>query len=76
MTDSFTNRLRDTCENGVCVLGVNAHIVKCDNCEAADEIERLRADRDKWRGLAERAMELLEDANRILAGIQQAVNND
>jgi len=41
-----------------------------------NEIERLQADRDKWRGLAERAMELLEDANRILAGIQQAVNND
>jgi hypothetical protein len=39
-------------------------------------LENMEADRDKWRGLAERAMELLEDANRILAGIQQAVNND
>ena len=69
MTDDIVTRLRQECcctEDTWC----------SDECLAADEIERLRADRDKWRGLAERAMELLEDANRILAGIQQAVNND
>jgi len=40
---------------------------------AADEIERLRADRDKWRGLAERAMDLLEQANKILENIQKGL---
>lgn len=44
--------------------------------EAADEIERLRADRDRWRSLAERAMDLLEEANKVLATIQEAIKND
>jgi hypothetical protein len=43
---------------------------------AADEIERLRADRDRWRSIAERAMELLEDATRILAKIQEGLKHD
>jgi len=73
MTDDIVTRLRDNASH-LRRIGYTAD--GDEIAEAADEIERLRADRDKWRGLAERAMELLEDANRILAGIQQAVNND
>ena len=82
MTDDIVTRLRGYGEGVWCICGARSnYYCSCDpfdtiTARAADEIERLRADRDKWRGLAERAMELLEDANRILAGIQQAVNND
>lgn len=44
--------------------------------ETADEIERLTADRDRWRSLAERAMDLLEEANRVLAQIQEGLKHD
>lgn len=44
--------------------------------ETADEIERLTADRDRWRSLAERAMHLLEEANRVLAQIQEGLKRD
>lgn len=43
---------------------------------SSDEIERLTADRDHWRSLAERAMDLLEEANKVLATIQEAIKND
>ena len=72
MTDDIVTRLREQALEGIWDFTQASF----DMQNAADEIERLRTDRDKWRGLAERAMELLEDANRILAGIQQAVNND
>ena len=42
----------------------------------ADEIERLTADRDRWRSIAERAMDLLEEANRVLAQIQEGLKRD
>jgi hypothetical protein len=41
-----------------------------------DEIQRLTADRDRWRSLAERAMDLLDEANRVLAQIQDGLKND
>jgi hypothetical protein len=44
--------------------------------QAADEIQRLTADRDRWRSLAERAMDLLDEANRVLAQIQDGLKND
>ena len=44
--------------------------------QAIKEIELLTADRDHWRSLAERAMENLNEAMRILEGIQQAVHRD
>ena len=39
-------------------------------------IEELVADRDRWRSLAERAMDLLDEANRVLAKIQEGLEND
>lgn len=42
----------------------------------ADEIERLTADRDRWRSLAERAMDLLDEANKVLATIQEGLKRD
>ena len=41
-----------------------------------NEVERLTADRDHWRSIAERAMDLLEEANKVLATIQEAIKND
>ena len=62
----IVNRLRDTMHTGGALIGP----------EAADEIERLTADRDRWRSLAERAMDLLDEANRVLAQIQDGLKND
>lgn len=39
-------------------------------------IEELVSDRDRWRSLAERAMDLLEEANRVLAQIQEGLKRD
>jgi cell division GTPase FtsZ len=36
----------------------------------------LITDRDRWRSIAERAMDLLEEANKVLATIQEAIKND
>jgi hypothetical protein len=47
-----------------------------DIVELTHEMERLRADRDRWRSIAERAMDLLEEANKVLANIQEAIKND
>jgi type VI protein secretion system component VasF len=41
-----------------------------------DYVGTLTKDRDHWRSLAERAMDLLEEANRVLATIQEAIKND
>lgn len=50
MTDDIVTRLREMCG---CWTAVTYYQDKCDNCLAADEIERLREDRDRWRALAE-----------------------
>jgi transketolase len=42
MTDDIVTRLRENCETTDCVNVRSIAFVKCDNCEAADEIERLR----------------------------------
>lgn len=42
--------------------------------EAADEIERLRDSNKKLEHITERALELLDQANAILAKIQEAQN--
>ena len=68
MTDDIVTRLRD---DGCYEMSCNIM-----RGEAADEIERLTADRDRWRSLAERAMELLEEANRVLAQIQEGLKRD
>lgn len=44
MTDDIVTRLREECES----LKVDVQVVR----EAADEIERLRAERDRWREVA------------------------
>jgi hypothetical protein len=70
MADDIVTRLREQ---------ANGDYKKTDECMlnlAADEIERLTADRDRWRSLAERAMDLLEEANKVLATIQEAIKND
>jgi hypothetical protein len=45
MTDDIVTRLRENCDTTDCVNVRSIDLVKCDNCEAADEIERLRKDR-------------------------------
>lgn len=40
------------------------------------ERDKLIADRDRWRSIAERAMDLLEEANRVLAQIQEGLKRD
>jgi hypothetical protein len=42
MTDDIVTRLRENCDTTDCVNVRSIDLVKCDNCEAADEIERLR----------------------------------
>ena len=44
--------------------------------ELQKAIETLIADRDRWRSLAESAMDLLEEANRVLAQIQEGLKRD
>lgn len=39
-------------------------------------IDTLIEDRDRWRSLAERAMDLLEEANKVLATIQEGLKRD
>ena len=42
VTDDIVTRLRENCDTTDCVNVRSIDLVKCDNCEAADEIERLR----------------------------------
>lgn len=42
MSDDIVTRLRENCDETDCVNVRSIALVKCDNCEAADEIERLR----------------------------------
>jgi hypothetical protein len=44
MTDDIVTRLRENCDTSDCVNVRSIALVKCDNCEAADEIERLRTE--------------------------------
>jgi hypothetical protein len=41
MTDDIVTRLRENCDTTDCVNVRSIALVKCDNCEAADEIEWL-----------------------------------
>ena len=47
MTDDIVTRLRENCDTTDCVNVRSIDLVKCDNCEAADEIERLRSEIDR-----------------------------
>lgn len=51
MTDDIVTRLREA------VCWCNDFDGRCHTCEAADEIERLRADREKWENVAHLAMQ-------------------
>jgi len=42
MTDDIVTRLRENCDITDCVNVRSIALVECDNCKAADEIERLR----------------------------------
>ena len=42
MTDDIVTRLRENCDTSDCVNVRSIALVKCNNCEAADEIEYLR----------------------------------
>jgi len=46
MSDDIATRLRENCDTSDCVNVRSIALVKCDNCDAADEIERLRAEVD------------------------------
>jgi len=39
-------------------------------------LQNSEADRDRWRSIAERAMDLLEEANKVLATIQEGLKRD
>ncbi len=52
MTDDIVTRLRENCDITDCVNVRSIAFVKCDNCEAADVIERLRADRKELLQIA------------------------
>lgn len=51
MSDNIVTRLREGCDT-VCKYATVNEFVPCDKCEAADEIENLAADRDRWRAIA------------------------
>ena len=76
MSDDIVTRLRKQFSNEFVIE--HPHMVRVPTLyeDAADKIERLTADRDRWRSLAERAMDLLEEANRVLAQIQDGLKND
>ena len=42
--DDIVTQLRENCDTSDCVNVRSIALVKCDNCDAADEIERLRAE--------------------------------
>lgn len=44
--------------------------------DVIQERDNLVADRDRWRSLAERAMDLLDEANKVLATIQEGLKRD
>ena len=44
--------------------------------KAADEIERLRADRDRFEAIAKQAIKTLEGAMAVIEQIQGAVHRD
>lgn len=72
MSDDIVTRLREQALEGIWDFTQASF----DMQNAADEIERLTADRDRWRSLAERAMDLLDEANRVLAQIQEGLKRD
>jgi hypothetical protein len=45
MSDDIVTRLRDNCACGI----TDEFGIVCTFCTAADEIERLRAERDMWK---------------------------
>jgi hypothetical protein len=67
-------------ENGVVLMIERVHATDKETTQVIlgmkNEVERLTADRDHWRSIAERAMDLLEEANKVLATIQEAIKND
>lgn len=50
VTDDIVTRLRDNCA----CSGTQQFGYRCTSCTAADEVERLRAERDKFYHLARR----------------------
>jgi len=74
MTDDIVSQLRMPLPWNL--AGMTTKQLGDERRDAADEIERLTADRDRWRSLAERAMDLLDEANKVLATIQEAIKND
>ena len=80
MTDDIVTRLREAHSTFRVVVGVNQHIVFSSlHSEAADEIERLRADRDRWFKLADGMAGCLDsstEAGDLLADYEQAVRGE
>ena len=53
MTDDIVTRLRENCDTSDCVNVRSIALVKCDNCDAADEIERSWIEWSLWKMTAE-----------------------
>lgn len=77
MTDDIVTRLRENCDITDCVNVRSIALVKCDNCKAADEIERLRQclqhaidHMGKWQ------LFTVEEKQAILAEYEQAVRGE
>ena len=64
MTDDIVTRLRENCDTSDCVNVRSIALVKCDNCDAADEIERLRKERTYFEEMCSHIASKNFDANR------------
>ncbi len=71
MTDDILTRLREQVDNHFCYYDGE----KCADCrnanDAADEIERLRAERDKWRSIAN---QLVNGAERQIDDLRETLD--
>lgn len=75
MVDDIVTRLRNTCHTGH-IKGVPCTIVApqgCPPCEAADEIERLRSERDKASALISKLAELLVPFSSLMNKHEQGM---
>lgn len=63
--DDIVTRLRDIMHTGGALIGP----------EAAQYIEAVEADRDRWRSIAEKAISELENAVKLLETLNEALND-
>ena len=73
MTDDIVTRLRDSAK----YCGTDGNVWAERDClEAADEIERLRADRDRWKNGLTRLVTIVDDSLFYADQDGEEYNND